>query len=87
MWAIIRFSVNNENNSALRNKLRDALKTHIRLKENTGTYRTWRKRGITEKEMALVLKRFWSAASSHQGPGYLDHFWMYTEQQSISDLK
>ena len=58
MWAIIRFSVNNENNSALRNKLRDALKTHIRLKENTGTYRTWRKRGITEKEMALVLKGF-----------------------------
>ena len=81
MRAIIRFSVDGEKNGALRNKLRKVLTDAVFLeKHNTATYERSGKR-LTESVIANSLASFWKEAKGHKGPGKLDHFWMYAEQE------
>lgn len=84
MRAIIRFSVDGEANSALRNKLANWLigKGFVRA-GNTATYEH---QHIAKADLAKVLGDFWRKANSHQGPGRLDHFWMYSDRTALDDI-
>ena len=88
MRAIIRFSIDNEHNSALRNKLQAALRKHgFSNKKNTATYM-----GKGPKTDANTLKNalyaFWEKVYKNgKKPGRLDHFWMYVERQRRSPAK
>lgn len=84
MRAIIRFSVDGEANSALRNKLANWLtgKGFVRA-GNTATYEHPH---IAKADLAKVLGDFWRKANVHQGPGRLDHFWMYSDRTALDDI-
>jgi hypothetical protein len=78
MRAIIRFSIDGEANSALRNKLSAVMNTSgFQILPNTATYEN---ANITPSEHAVILNAFWDAAANHQGSGKVDHFWMYTDR-------
>jgi len=85
MRVIIRFSVNGENDSKLRNKLKGKLAANgITLQTATGTYENKRNL-VGENKLAVALADFWDEANLHRqqnvGPGTIDHFWMYIDQQ------
>jgi len=78
MRAIIRFSVEQENNGALRNKLNKILiDADFIQAQNTATYE---RKGLQELGLGQILQDFWSTAHTHAGPGRLDHFWMYLDR-------
>lgn len=79
MRVIVRFSVDGESNGALRNKLTGRLQRagFVRA-QNTATYEN---ANINEGDLATSLAGFWRAANNHQGPGRLDHFWLYSDRQ------
>jgi hypothetical protein len=81
--AIIRFSIDNEPNGALRNKLLGKLRTAgFRLQAQTATYEHV---NIDDPGLSKVLSNFWNTADLHhnqQGhPGRVDHFWMYCDRK------
>ncbi len=81
MRTIVRFSVDRENNSALRNKLAGVLRRAGFTKaRNTGTYEHGQ---IGEAGVCTVLGTFWNAADNHPGPGRIDHFWMYSDRRPV----
>jgi hypothetical protein len=89
MRAIIRFSIDNENNSALRNKLQAVLRKHgFSNKKSTATY-SGKGPKNDAKKLADALHAFWMKLYNHpaHGPGKLDHFWMYVERQRRSAKK
>ena len=79
MRTIIRFSVDGEVNSALRNKLSGRLTRagFVRL-PNTATYEH---ANIDEGDLATAIAGFLRAANNHAGAGRLDHFWLYSDRQ------
>ena len=80
MKVIIRFSIDNERNGKLRNKLQRALrKSKFSNKKNTATY-TGKGPKSTAKDLSIALSTFWESVWKHPGPGQLDHFWMYVER-------
>jgi len=81
---IIRFSVDNEPNSVLRNKLSGYL-TRAGFVRNANTA-TYENQHIGKADIATVLGKFWRGASSHTGPGRVDHFWMYSDRTSLDDI-
>jgi hypothetical protein len=84
MRAIIRFSVDYEINSALRNKLTPILETAgFQRGENTATYEH---QNISQGNLGGALQNFWSTANAHGGPGRIDHFWMYSDRNPLDDL-
>ncbi len=84
MRTIVRFSVDNESNSALRNKLTNVLvRAGFDRGKNTATYEHIH---IDQLALAKVLHEFWKRANSHPGTGRLDHFWMYSDRSDIDDL-
>ena len=82
MRAIIRFSVDGEEDNKLGLRLRKILTDgKFRNSFNTGTYENNR---VSVRGLAFVLEAFWSEAAAHKGPrnpGKLDHFWMYTHSK------
>ena len=78
MRAIIRFSVDSDNNSALRNELNKVL-TDAGFAEapNTATYE---RSGVQALGLGVILRDFWNIAHNHTGFGRLDHFWMYADR-------
>jgi hypothetical protein len=86
MRAIIRFSVDREKDSNLRNKLLARLRAAgFSLQRNTGTYEH---PNINSYELSVVLEDFWRTAYNHQpaqpnkyGHGRVDHFWMYCDRK------
>lgn len=78
MRAIIRFSVDNEKNGALRNKLAAKLNSAGFFRgANTATYEHV---GIDEHGIGNLLEDFWLTAHAHRGHGRIDHFWMYVDR-------
>ncbi|MGO9605414.1 MAG: hypothetical protein ACLQAT_18835 [Candidatus Binataceae bacterium] len=78
MRAIIRFSVDNETNGALNNKLNKVLTdANFAKAQNTATYE---RIGLQALGLGQMLEKFWSTAHGHEGPGRLDHFWMYSDR-------
>ncbi len=89
MRAIIRFSIDNEDNSALRNKLQAVLRRQgFSNKKNTATY-SGKGPKTDAKKLADALYAFWVKLYKHPAhrPGKLDHFWMYVERQRRSAKK
>ncbi|GLR54328.1 hypothetical protein GCM10007923_55450 [Shinella yambaruensis] len=81
---IIRFSVDNENNSALRNKLTGVLtRAGLVRGANTATYEAMH---LTSGNVGHMLSAFWRRANNHQGPGRIDHFWMYSDKSDLDDI-
>ncbi len=80
MRVTLRFSVSNEQNGTLRNKLATALESHgVALKTGeTGTYEC---NALSEAGLRAALLAFWTEASNFQGPGHIDHVWMYAGQE------
>jgi hypothetical protein len=77
MRAILRFSIDNERTSALRNALAKILvSAGFVLSGKTATYEH---ANISEADMAKALNDFWARAANHGGSGTVDHFWMYTD--------
>ncbi|MHB1021499.1 MAG: hypothetical protein ACYC46_10325 [Acidobacteriaceae bacterium] len=78
MRTIIRFSVDGEKDSRLRNKLKEVL-VNSKL---TDTHKTATYEGkTTVKKLAACLQRFWQTVDQHQGSGKIDHFWMYCDKK------
>jgi hypothetical protein len=78
MRVMIRFSVDNEPNSDLRKKLAKILDDEGFVRErNTATYE---RADVDPDEIAEILEEFWSAAAAHDGPGRIDHFWLYSDR-------
>ena len=78
MRVIIRFSVDHESNSALRNKLNGVLTGEgFTKRSNTATYQH---RNLQTLDVSRVLRKFWNKAHQHSGPGQVDHFWMYSDR-------
>jgi hypothetical protein len=74
---IVRFSVSGETNGALRNKLSNVLTTAgLTQGQNTATYEG---SGIKPTTLGVATAEFWNAVAYHQGPGIIDHFWMYAD--------
>lgn len=84
MRAIIRFSLDGDQGSALRNPLCYRLEQMgFQRAGNTATYENPH---IGTLELAQTLDGFWTLVNQHQGPGRVDHFWMYTDRSDVDDL-
>jgi hypothetical protein len=77
MQTIVRFSLNRDKGSKLRNALTPILEGAGIKKVSTGTY----KGDVTEAVLRNVLAQFWNAMGAHMGPAHLDHFWMYADNE------
>jgi len=78
MRVIIRFSVDGEKNSALRNKINTVLNNAgFRLRKHTATYEH---KNLQTIDLGRLLRAVWNKAYHHQGPGQIDHFWMYSDR-------
>lgn len=81
MQAIIRFSIDGDQNSALRNKLAGVLQgAGFGKKANTAT---WVNDAIDTDGLAAATSAFWTTAHTHTGPGKVDHFWMHSERDFL----
>ncbi len=78
MRSIIRFSVDDEVDGALANKLRKVLESANYLKHPSSTA-TYENGNINVQELAGVISDFWTQACGHPGPGRIDHVWMYSD--------
>ena len=86
MRAIIRFSLNGDENSSLRNRLRDVLKNKRFLADPGGANTsTWQNHHISVPDYADVIARFWETVAKHSGPGKMDNFWAYCDQWPYPD--
>jgi hypothetical protein len=84
MRAIVRFSVDGEANSALRNNLSGVLtRAGFSRNANTATYEASH---LSKGDIGKALGEFWRRANGHKGPGRLDHFWMYSDKTNFDDL-
>ncbi len=86
MRVVIRFSLNKDHGSALRNTLKAILEQRniIWTGKTTGTYEGY----ADEADVRLALTAFWKAVELSQN-GVVDHFWMYTDRKpapSLDDL-
>jgi hypothetical protein len=81
---IVRFSLNNDQASALRNILFLILENGgiTRTGVNTGTYEG---EDIDEADLRNVLAQFWNTLSGYMGNAHLDHFWMYVDKKRSDD--
>ena len=75
MRTIVKFSLNNDSNSALRNRLTSILQTIGLRRTGTGTYEGH----VQEAELKSALGEFWGATAGHRGNAQLDHFWMLVD--------
>jgi hypothetical protein len=79
MRAVVRFSIDREKNSSLRNKLARVLSQAGFVRDrNTATYDHI---DIDVYELSGVLEKFWRKAHAHSGHGRIDHFWMYADRK------
>jgi len=79
MRSIIRFSVDGEANSQLRNRLAKILTDagYVLNPHVTATYETG---DISAANLASTMQRFWADASNPPVPGVkVDHVWMYAD--------
>lgn len=80
MRVILRFSLNRDTGSALRNALKDILEQH-------DIWWTGRMTATYEGNVPIgtvrnAMRAFWNCAAHHPGPGEVDHFWMYSDRKA-----
>lgn len=78
MRSIIRFSVDGEKNSDLRNRLAKIL-TDAGYVLNPNVTATYEHSDIGEKALANAMKAFWEQAASPPNDAAIDHVWMYSD--------
>lgn len=80
MRVIIRFSLNRDPGSALRNALKAVLESQdiIWTGRSTATYEGY----VSEAKIRRALSLFWRTAANHPvATTKVDHFWMYADRQ------
>lgn len=79
MRVVIRFSLNRDKNSELRNALKPALENHgiMWTGKMTGTYEG----DVAEIAIRNALRQFWTTVANYTGRGHVDHFWMYSDKK------
>ncbi len=83
MQVIIRFSLDGDQNGALWNRLNNALNQAGFIRGgNTATHRH---PNIDADHIRDALHGFWNAIATHNGPGQIDHFWMYSDEAMFLD--
>jgi hypothetical protein len=84
MQVIIRFSLDGDAGSPLRNRLQTILVNAGFIRgQNTATYRHPH---IDVQPISDTLRDFWAAVATHAGPGRVDHFWMYSDRGFLDDM-
>lgn len=78
MRTILRFSLDDDANGGLANKLR-AILTNIGL-EHQGRTGTYEANNVGAAQLGRALEEFWHAVATHDGRGTVDHFWMYSDE-------
>ena len=81
MDVIIRFSLDGDRGSRLRNKLKQVLANgNINWDSSTtATYRGWQ---ISPADLSNTLSLFWDEVHSDKRKVSFDHFWMYSDNPS-----
>lgn len=79
MRVIIRFSIDNDSQSLLRNSLVYKLETLHSFKKASKTS-TYEYHSTSPVALSKVLSDFWHVVESHKGSATIDHFWMYVDQ-------
>ncbi len=79
MRVVIRFSLNKDRNSELRNILKPILEGHgiLWTGRTTGTYEG----DAPETAIRNALRQFWNAVAIFPGRARVDHFWMYADRK------
>jgi CRISPR-associated endonuclease Cas2 len=77
MRTIIRFSLNNDSKSKLRNSLNQILTTAGLERISTATYEG----DVSEIQLRKTLATFWRTFVTQSGKAHLDHFWMYIDNK------
>jgi hypothetical protein len=83
MRVIIRFSINRDHGSKMRNSLKAILEKHgIRWTgaKSAGKTGTYEGDDIDEADIQKALRLFWLKAQ-RIGITHLDHFWMYADKE------
>ena len=89
MRVIIRFSLNRDKNSKMRNDLKALLKTYgitwtgEKGLAKTGTYEG---KGISEERVRKAMLSFWKRVDI-LGSAHVDHFWMYVDAEPIDKMR
>lgn len=80
MRVVIRFSLNRDKRSELRNALKPILEAQgiMWTGRNTGTYEG----DVDEAHIKRALSQFWTRLANNMTSAHLDHFWMYTDKKS-----
>ena len=78
MDVIIRFSLDGDRSSKLRNKLKDVLKSG-NIDWDSSTTATYRGSNISSVDLAKTLANFWTAVNADKRRVSFDHFWMYCD--------
>ena len=78
MRVVIRFSLNKDHGSALRNTLLPILEQRgiAWTGKTTGTYEGY----ADESDIRLAMTAFWKAVEASEA-GVVDHFWMYVDRK------
>jgi hypothetical protein len=85
MRVIIRFSLNRDRNSKMRNDLKAILSKHgIRWTGEAGNTRTatYEGKGISEDRLQEAVLEFWGRVQTLSS-AHIDHFWMYADGEPI----
>ena len=78
MKVIIRFSLNRDHGSKLRNKLKATLEAGG-IEWDASTTATYRNDNISSTILSDTLQQFWLDVNAHCGKAKFDHFWMYCD--------
>ena len=84
MRSIIRFSVDGETNSALRNKLAKVL-TEAGYSLDPHVTATYEAGNISPVDLAKTVQLFWTTAGDPPDGVAIDHVWMYADNPPASN--
>jgi hypothetical protein len=83
MRVIIRFSLNRDTNSKLRNDLKAILEKHGIVWSGAAGHTktaTYEGEGISESDLQKAVLAFWKRVQALSS-AHIDHFWMYTDTE------
>ena len=82
MRAIIRFSLNNDEESRLRNPLYNILVGQYGFTKHGGKTATYENTDISEAQFSKVMCDFWDQAVNPPNDASIDHVWAYCDNPS-----
>jgi hypothetical protein len=89
MRVIIRFSLNRDTNSKMRNDLKAILESYgIMWTGGTGKHKTatYEGTGLSEKRVQQAVLKFWGRVQTLSAV-HIDHFWMYADAEPIDQAR